>query len=490
MKNKPIYMLTLLTLFIGGCSQKVSDYVEYSTSSSEAAKQMEVGIRYQDNVAQHLARKSFQKAVDLDPEFAMAYYSLAQMHRDAVKRNALVEKGKQYVSKANDAEKALIEDMNRDMWWGGDGDIEWVKEVEEYTNMFPKETRYVNMLGNMANFDGDEEKAEAYYKQSLAIKENSDALNSLGYLYSRQEKMEESKDAFERQIKAAPDLANPYDSMGDYYLEMKDNQNAKKYFEKALAIDPEFISSKRKIWRIDEEEAGNKVTPTAWSTDSTSAINAFSTGFWQFYNIHWDKAREQFEKAVQIDPEFAMPYLFLVFTPGDSARSVEARKIAEGLASTASQYEQDMIEYYLYRMDNPEADLSSRIAKLKSNYPNKAFVMISEAQDLFSKQEYAKAAGIYRTMWNRFNFAPSLNMLGYANMRLGKMEAAEEAFDDYIYNNAMHPNPYDSMGEYWQNMKQFETAYNYYMMAYTMDSTFTISKERAEALENKKTPIK
>ena len=103
------------------------------------------------------------------------------------------------------------------------------------------------MLGNMANFDGEEEKAEAYYKQSLAIKENSDALNSLGYLYSRQEKMEESKDAFERQIKAAPDLANPYDSMGDYYLEMKDNQNAKKYFEKALAIDPEFISSKRKI---------------------------------------------------------------------------------------------------------------------------------------------------------------------------------------------------------------------------------------------------
>ena len=174
-------MLTLLTLFIGGCSQKVSDYVEYSTSSSEAAKQMEVGIRYQDNVAQHLARESFQKAVDLDPEFAMAYYSLAQMHRDAVKRNALVEKGKQYVSKANDAEKALIEDMNRDMWWGGDGDIEWVKEVEEYTNMFPKETRYINKLGNMANFDGEEEKAEAYYKQSIAIKENSDALNSLGY---------------------------------------------------------------------------------------------------------------------------------------------------------------------------------------------------------------------------------------------------------------------------------------------------------------------
>ena len=97
MKNNALYIFILFTLFISGCSQKVSDYVEYSTTSSEAAKQMNSGLRYQDNVAQHLARESFQKAVDLDPEFAIAYYSLAQMHRDAVKRNAIVKKGKQFV---------------------------------------------------------------------------------------------------------------------------------------------------------------------------------------------------------------------------------------------------------------------------------------------------------------------------------------------------------------------------------------------------------
>ena len=116
--------------------------------------------------------------------------------------------------------------------------------------------------------------------------------------------------------------------------------------------------------------------------------------------------------------------------------------------------------------------------------------MITEAGDLFGKQEYAKAAEIYKTMWNRFNFAPSLNMLGYANMRLGNLEAAKSAFADYIDNNSMHPNPYDSMGEYWENMKEYQSAYDYYMMAYTMDSTFSISKERAEALEDKKTPVK
>ena len=181
-----------------------------------------------------------------------------------------------------------------------------------------------------------------------------------------------------------------------------------------------------------------------------------------------------------------MPYLFLVFTPGDSMRSVEAKKIAQGLAPNTSQYEQDMIEYHLYRMDNPDADLSSRIAKLKANYPHKAFVMISEAGDLYSKKEYKKAADIYTTMWERFDFAPSLNMLGYANMRLGDMKAALHAFAEYIDNNRMHPNPYDSMGEYWESMEEYQTAYDYYMMAYTQDSTFSISKERAEALEDKK----
>ena len=486
MKNNAFYILFLFTLFISGCSQKVSDYVEYSSTSSEALKQMKAGLRYQDNLAQHLARDAFQKAVDLDPEFAMAYYSLAQMTGDAVKRYEIAEKGRNLSSNANEGEKALMVAMDKDSWWGGDGNIDWFEEVETFTKMFPKEYRYVNMLAGMSNWNGDEKKAEAYYKQSLAIKDNPDALNSLGYIYSGQGKMEECKNTLERQIEIAPDLANPYDSMGDYYLEIKDNANAKKYFQKALAIDPQFISSKRKVWRIDEEEAGNDLSPTKWSTDSTAAVNAFNIGFWQFYNIHWNKAREQFEKAVAIDPEFAMPYLFLVFTPGDSLRSVEAKKIAEGLASNAGQYERDMIEYHLYRMDNPDADdLSSRIQTLKGKYPFKPFVMITEAGDLYSKKEYKKASAIYTTMWERFDFPASLNMLGYANMRLGDMNAAQQAFEQYIDNNRMHPNPYDSMGEYWENMKQYQTAYDYYMMAYEQDSTFSISKERAEALEDK-----
>ena len=76
-------------------------------------------------------------------------------------------------------------------------------------------------------------------------------------------------------------------------------------------------------------------------------------------------------------------------------------------------------------------------------------------------------------------------MIGYSNLRAGNMIVAKEAFSDYITNNGGHPNPYDSMGEFLENMEDYETAYDYYMMAFTVDSAFAVSKERAEEVKKK-----
>ena len=111
--------------------------------------------------------------------------------------------------------------------------------------------------------------------------------------------------------------------------------------------------------------------------------------------------------------------------------------------------------------------------------------MIQEAGNFFRKDEFEKASNIYTNIWERFDFVPALNMIGYSNMRSGNMTVAKEAFSDYITNNGGHANPYDSMGEYLENMENYEAAHDYYMMAYTVDSTFAVSKERAEAVKKK-----
>jgi len=487
MKNNIILTSLLISaIFIGGCSKNISDKMEFSTTSSAAAELINKGLRYQDNFAFEQARQAFRQAIDRDPQFAFAYYCLAWITPNKINRDALVKEGEKYLESANNGEKTMLDLMAESL---SGGEVDWLDWLQSFTQLYPKEIRYINLLGNFANGDGDSEKAESYYKKSLEIEENADALNSLGYLYTGQGKMDEAKVVLDRQIAVGSDLANPYDSMGDYYLEVKDNKKAKEYFEKALSIDSEFMMSKRKIWRIEEEESGNKIEEVDWSSDNPNAVSAFRAGIWQFYNIHWDKAREKFEEAIKNDPEFAIPYLFLVITPGDSTRSVEARKIAEGLSSLANQYEQDIIEIYLFRRDNPDAQLSNMIKELTSKYPNKPMLMILEGNDLFGKDEFVEASKIYTKIWERFDFAPALNMLGYSNMRAGNMKAAEDAFSDYINNNGDHPNPYDSMGEYLENMEDFKGAYDYYMMAYTVDSAFTVSKERAEAVKER-IPIK
>ena len=483
MKNNIILTsLIISAIFIGGCSKKISDKMEYSTTSSAAAELINTGLRYQDNFAFEHARQTFQQAIDEDPQFAFAYYCLAWITPDRIKQDAIVKEGEKYLESANNGERTMLDPMAESL---AGADVNWLEWLQNFTQLYPKEIRYINLLGNFANGDGDPEKAESYYKKSLAIEENPDALNSLGYLYTGQGKMNEAKVVLDRQIAVGGDLANPYDSMGDYYLEVKDNQKAKEYFENALSNDPEFMMSKRKIWRIEQEEAGNKVEQMEWSSDSANAVSAFKTGVWQFYNIHWDKAREKFEEAIKIDPEFAMPYLYLVLTPGDSTRSEEARKIADGLSSSTNSFEKSLIDLNLYRRENPEADLTPKINRLKSQYPTELLVMVQEAGNFFRKDEFEKASNLYTKIWERFDFVPALNMIGYSNMRAGNMTVAKEAFSDYITNNGGHPNPYDSMGEFLENMEDYGAAYDYYMMAFTVDSTFAVSKERAEEVKKK-----
>ena len=75
-------------------------------------------------------------------------------------------------------------------------------------------------------------------------------LNSLGYNYLRENKLEEAKEVFKINIALYPKSSNTYDSMGDAYRREKDTVKALEYYRKAIAINPENRSSKRQIERL------------------------------------------------------------------------------------------------------------------------------------------------------------------------------------------------------------------------------------------------
>ena len=132
--------------------------MEYSTTSSAAAELINTGLRYQDNFAFEHARQTFQQAIDEDPQFAFAYYCLAWITPDRIKQDAIVKEGKKYLESANNGERTMLDPMAESL---AGADVNWLEWLQNFTQLYPKEIRYINLLGNFANGDGDPEKAES-----------------------------------------------------------------------------------------------------------------------------------------------------------------------------------------------------------------------------------------------------------------------------------------------------------------------------------------
>lgn len=70
-------------------------------------------------------------------------------------------------------------------------------------------------------------------------------VNSLGYGFMSDDKLELAEAAFDLNIKNYPKSFNVYDSKGDYYLAVKDSVKALELFEKAIEISPNEFSQEK-----------------------------------------------------------------------------------------------------------------------------------------------------------------------------------------------------------------------------------------------------
>jgi tetratricopeptide (TPR) repeat protein len=72
-----------------------------------------------------------------------------------------------------------------------------------------------------------------------------------------------------------------------------------------------------------------------------------------------------------------------------------------------------------------------------------------------------------------------LNTLGYTYMAMEQFEEAAKALDKYIELKPDDPNPYDSKGDYYMTVEEYGKAYESFMKAVKIDSTWTGSLQKA-----------
>jgi serine/threonine protein kinase/predicted Zn-dependent protease len=222
---------------------KVADV---TTHSQEAYRYYLEGMDNYNKYYFTEAEKSFEKALEYDSTFAMAYYRLASSKRgEELKR--LTAKAVKYSNKASQKEKYQIKS------WAAYVSLNYsesIKELQKIVERYPDEKEAFYILGAYMYADKLHEFKEAIYYLNKAIQIDplyKVAYNALAYAYNEIGDFDKSIWAINKYIELAPDEPNPYDSRADLYAWNGKLDQAIESYKKALEIKPDFYMSRFKL---------------------------------------------------------------------------------------------------------------------------------------------------------------------------------------------------------------------------------------------------
>jgi predicted Zn-dependent protease len=219
------------------------------------------------------------------------------------------------------------------------------------------------------------------------------------------------------------------------------------------------------------------------TTDSENAREYYDKAKKELDAYHLEAARTLMLKAIEEDTCFFMPYYNLatqeLFLGNlDSFREIASNALACEIK--LSKGEQILKEALQKLYGNPKADVSELGIRLVKLYPHDVEAYLNHYLFLYiAGKNEESVISLKKALAVAENPAPVYNNLGYVYLSLNKYEEAKNAFDKYIELEPDNPNPYDSKGDFFMAVKDYEKAYESYMKASEIDSTWTLSHNKA-----------
>jgi tetratricopeptide (TPR) repeat protein len=255
MRLRSLFLLLIGVLTIAGCQPveptkpgttaanrtATAGKIAITTASEEARKEFLAGrdlaekLRVTDSIAH------FDKAISLDPNFALAELNRANVSPTAQEFFAHLNKAVTLSAKASDGERMLIQATEA----GANANPTKQKEIlEQLVAAYPNDERAHFNLGGYHFGQQEFTQAIDHYKKATEIAPDySTAYNILGYAYRQNEAYTDAENAFKKYIELIPNDPNPYDSYAELLLKMGRFDEAITQYNKALGIEPSFLNS-------------------------------------------------------------------------------------------------------------------------------------------------------------------------------------------------------------------------------------------------------
>jgi tetratricopeptide (TPR) repeat protein len=211
------------------------------------------------------------------------------------------------------------------------------------------------------------------------------------------------------------------------------------------------------------------------STSSDEARNTFKEGRAYMENVHQAKAADLFDKAIKLDPNFALAHLYRAgtFVGGFNVAKKHIDK-AVSLIANVSGGEKNLILYQHAVISGDQVRQKMFLDNLVVSFPYNKRIQQLAGNYYYGISDYETSLKhLRKSIEIDENFAPSYNMIGYAESSLENFDSAEKAFRKYIELMPEHPNPYDSYAELLQKRGKYDESIVQYQKAYDKDNTFS-----------------
>ena len=218
-----------------------------------------------------------------------------------------------------------------------------------------------------------------------------------------------------------------------------------------------------------------KVDMAQSQTSSLDAYKYFLEGQENLYKMYFEDARKNLEKAVEIDSQFAIAYLYLFRTYRSLANfqlAAEALKKAKAFSGKATEKEQLYIEAaYARRIEgNPDKQLDI-FREIAAKYPKEKEAHISLLLLYQQKKMYPEAIAEANKALDPESLT-TLNALGYLYMATGDLDKAEEYLKKAVSVAPDDANPLDSLGELYFRAGRLDEAVAQYKEAVRIKPDF------------------
>lgn len=292
--------IIVISCLILGCGQ-VSDDITYTTKSDKALQLFLDGVEKTDNFYNDEARALFGKAVELDPEFAMAhfYWAITSVTQDDFQSR--LSRAVELIDKASEPEKLLI--LSRKA--ANDDSIglslEYLKRLVE---ICPKGKRAHLTLGVF--YFGQQEWELAIEEMNIVTSLDPNfapVYNMLGYAYANIKKYPEAISALKKYSELRPEDPNPHDSMGEIFLLIGDYDNSLKHYSISLKLESDYVPSNAGIGHNYVFMGDFDKARLAYDEIFINARNIADTNtayFWKSISYIY---QEQNDKAIEVQKE-------------------------------------------------------------------------------------------------------------------------------------------------------------------------------------------